>query len=65
MKLRDQLGSIQDETLPLCIMSFDTDQEIEHEQVNSVLDYYVRDLYPLDNGLTIWVSKDTTDNERK
>lgn len=64
MKLRDQLGSIQDETLPLRIMSFDTDQEIEHEQVNSVLDYYVRDLYPLDSGLTIWVSKDT-DNERK
>lgn len=64
MKLRDQLGSIQDETLPLRIMSFDTDQEIEHEQVNSVLDYYVRDLYPLDNGLIIWVSKDT-DNERK
>lgn len=64
MKLRDQLGSIQDETLPLRIMSFDTDQEIEHEQVNSVLDYYVRDLYPLDNGLTIWVSKDT-DNGRK
>lgn len=64
MKLRDQLSSIQDETLPLRIMSFDTDQEIEHEQVNSVLDYYVRDLYPLGNGLTIWVSKDA-DNERK
>lgn len=64
MKLRDQLGTIQDDTLPLRIMSFDTDQEIDHAQVDRVLDYYVCDIYPLDNGLTIWVSKDT-DNERK
>lgn len=58
MKLREQMDAIQDRSLPVMITDIDTDQQINADDIQSYMSYYVQDIYPLDNKLMIWVSID-------